>query len=505
MVVRGNFIPAHSRKVIGVCETRCVGLCCPRTHFMRLHDLAFYLAVFFIIGIALSSVSGGITLRLALAVGASSIAAAVFAVLKKPALALLSLAVIIGAVYHLVYEGLQTRVKVISDAPVKIEGYVRRVREVTRGQEVDVGNVRALLRRYPTYAYGARLSLEGTLQLPEEDRAPYFYRDGVVARMDFPSAALLGNNGGNAIKRNLLKLKLSAEATYKATLPDEEAALLSGITLGSRADFSKDLRDALAQSGTSHIAALSGYNIAVIADGLLLLLVGYLSRRTVFVATIAIIALFVLMTGGEASVTRAALMGGIMLLANEIGREYNFRNAITIVAALMLLQNPKILIFDIGFQLSFAALLGIVYVQPVIARLLRMKPAAGVFGWRKNLQATLAAQIAVLPILLMNFGTVSVSGIAANVLVLAAIPATMFLGFAIGVIGLVSQYIARVFAWLAYLLLNYELAVIKFFGSFGAVTTTVKTGIVFAAFYYIILIGVLFYISRSNIVYAKTE
>ena len=108
----------------------------------------------------------------------------------------------------------------------------------------------------------------------------------------------------------------------------------------------------MSQSGTTHLVALSGYNITVIAIAVSTLLSYFLRRRIVFWLSILTIIAFVLMTGAEASVVRAAIMGGIILLAKQIGRIHSMRNAIVFAALLMVLFNPKILRFDIGFQLS---------------------------------------------------------------------------------------------------------------------------------------------------------
>jgi len=110
------------------------------------------------------------------------------------------------------------------------------------------------------------------------------------------------------------------------------------------------------------------------------------------------------MAGAEASVVRAAIMGFLVLLAKEAGRMYSFRNAVTFAAAGMAVFDPTILVFDIGFQLSFVSLLGITHLEPALKRFFGER--GSFLGWRENALTTLSAQLAVAPILIQNFGSV---------------------------------------------------------------------------------------------------
>ena len=133
----------------------------------------------------------------------------------------------------------------------------------------------------------------------------------------------------------------------------------------------------MAKSGTTHLVALSGQNITIIVIAISSFFGFFARRKSVFWLTLLIIIFFVLMTGAEASVVRAAVMGGIILLAKQIGRVHSIRNAIAAAAFIMILYNPKIFRFDVGFQLSFMALLGIVYLSPAIRKFLKMKEEDG--------------------------------------------------------------------------------------------------------------------------------
>ena len=219
----------------------------------------------------------------------------------------------------------------------------------------------------------------------------------------------------------------------------------------------------MSASGTTHLVALSGQNITIIVIAISSFFGFFSRRKSVFWLTLLIITFFVLMTGAEASVVRAAIMGGIILLAKQISRIHSMRNVIAVAAFIMVLYNPQVLRFDFGFQLSFAALIGIVYFSPTIKKIFKMKEGEGFLGWRENFLTTTSAQLAVLPLILINFSNFSPLSLLANILILEAIPLTMIFGFALGAIGFISLPMAIIFSWFVNLFLIYELAIIDIF------------------------------------------
>ena len=203
------------------------------------------------------------------------------------------------------------------------------------------------------------------------------------------------------------------------------------------------------------------------------------------------------MTGAEASVVRAVIMGILVLLSREVGRLYDFRNAIILAGLLMVFQNPKVLVFVIGFQLSFLALLGIVYLRPAIQKFLRIKKNPGFLSWKDNLLMTASAQLMVAPLLITNFNSFSLTSLIANVLVLELIPVTMGLGFAIAAISLFSYHFSLVLGWVTWVLLRFEILVIELFAKFS-IPLGPNLGIGGMALYYIIVIGFIVYVMRRG-------
>ncbi len=319
------------------------------------------------------------------------------------------------------------------------------------------GAIEVYLPNLPHFGYGDLIKLNGKIE------------EGLYAgkspQMYLPKSGLIAHDRGNPFRALLFKVKESLTDNIDKVLPPEKSALLKGILLGERAEFTEEFRNALRQSGTSHIVALSGYNISVIG----VVLAGTLSflwgRRRAFWITIVFIILFVLMTGAEASVIRAAVMGVAILIAERSSRLYSFRNAITLTAALMLVLNPTLLIFNASFELSFAALLGIVILEPFLLKIMRAETSGGFLGWRRSLAETTAAQLGTLPISFFVFGSFAPLAPLANLLVLEFIPATMFFGFITAILGYVSGGLSLMVGWIANMLLGYEIFIINLFGA----------------------------------------
>ena len=172
---------------------------------------------------------------------------------------------------------------------------------------------------------------------------------------------------------------------------------------------------------------------------------------------------FALMVGFSATVLRASLMAALVLIARATGRTYDIMRALVFAGTAMLVFNPKLLVYDPGFQLSFLATLGLIFVAPLLERKLLLVPTR--FQVREFLTSTLATQVLVLPLLLYSMGLLSVIAIVVNVLVLPVVPLTMLLVFLSGAVGFLSHTLALPVAYGAYLLLGYIIGVVEWFAS----------------------------------------
>jgi len=430
---------------------------------MPIHDIVFYGASFFLIGVAAASL--GISLS-GIAVLTLLGGVILFFWKKKASIALVVLLPVVFAGYgyfnfyyskhggeYIVYEKQIDFEGMVSAEPMRKE----KVQELTVSLYSPYkGKIKINTALYPVFNYGDILAVGGTIE-----ESSY----GTLPSVGFPKIKLLETGKGSKIMSTLFAFRRGVVANIESALPLEEAALLAGETVGDKSGFTKDFKDAMAGSGTSHIVALSGYNISILAVAVSYILGTFLARRKAFYVSVLVIITFVLMTGAEASVVRAAIMGVLVLLAERTSRLYSLRNALVLAAFLMVLSNPKLLAFDAGFELSFGALLGIVYLAPAIKLLLKMGKDEGLLGWKTNGIATVSAQFAVAPILIGKFGQLTLLSVFANILILGVVPITMFFGFVIGMLGFVSYHLTLVVGWFAWILLHYQIFIIKFFAN----------------------------------------
>ncbi|MBI2637664.1 MAG: ComEC/Rec2 family competence protein, partial [Candidatus Sungbacteria bacterium] len=367
----------------------------------------------------------------------------------------------------------------IADEPVIKE----KSQEIIFKETASGNSILLRLRKYPQYNYGAYAHISGKLERPENfsedfDYEAYLAKDDIYYVINFPEIVATGE-----VQRDthfyLYLLKSKFSESINSSLPEPHASFLSGLLLGEKRAIPKNLLEDFKTTGTTHIVALSGYNITIVADSI----VKFLALLSIpfgvsFWLALSSVALFTLLTGASASVVRAAVMGILVLVARREGRLYSIRNALVFAGAVMIFQNPKILRFDTAFQLSFLATLGLVYISPIIdgyfekikirflqyiqPRFLEEQTKHSKKSFlREIFISTLSAQCAVLPLLIYSFGSISLISPITNLLVLSAIPATMFFGFFTGVAGLISALIARLLMPVAWLLLQYEISVIE--------------------------------------------
>jgi competence protein ComEC len=329
------------------------------------------------------------------------------------------------------------------------------------------GLILALIPGRAGWQYGDRLEVEGKPVTPPEgddfSYRAYLARQDVYTYLTYPRVRLVSQNAGNPLTAAIYRVRDWAYAEVNHLYPAPEGPLLSGILLGIDGDLPDSLARAFQDTGTAHVIAISGFNIAILAE-LFSGLFGKIFSR--WVATLfAILAIFsyTLMVGTTASVMRAAVMGSLALIGHQIGRRSAGANTLAFTAALMCLPSPR-LPWDPSFQLSFGATLGLIlygdrFQNGFTAFLERRMPQekarkiAGPVG--EYVLMTLAAQALTLPVILYHFQRLSLSSLIANPLILPPQPLVMvFSGVAV-MVGAVSDPLAHLLAWLAWPLSAY--------------------------------------------------
>jgi competence protein ComEC len=265
--------------------------------------------------------------------------------------------------------------------------------------------VAATLPWYPEVVPGDRIQASGAIQPPPAtDYAAYLLRVGAVGTLRAGSLTVLPPEAG--FGRWLEGLRRSASSALDRAIPEPEAGLAAGILIGLRDRVDRDLAAAFTTAGASHVVAISGWNIAIVATTLGAL-AGGLGRRRRSVLTGLAIALYVLFVGPSPSVLRAGVMAGIALVARELGRPSRAAAAMGLAVAILLVLNPTS-VDDPGFRLSVLATAGLMAWGTPLARRLSGPAPGRVRAWlAESLGVSLAAQAATLPVILLEFGRLS--------------------------------------------------------------------------------------------------
>ena len=325
------------------------------------------------------------------------------------------------------------------------------------------------------YEVGDEVRVTGVLKRPEQfaidggrtfayDR--FLAKDSIFGIVQPARAEVVGKKGGAWITalRGLQFVHDTFIAALSKVLTEPENALAAGLIAGGKQGLGKPLVEAFTISGLLPIVVLSGYNVTIVAEGIRRAFGWLPCRAGLLFAALAVI-LFVLAAGGGASAWRAGVMAMFAIVAKATGRRYDAPRALVIVLALMVLLSPLELAFDPGLQFSFAATLGLVIGTPAVEYRLRWIRSALI---RSTLATTLAAQAAVLPLLLYQTGNLSVFSVPANLLVLPSIPVAMALSAVAALAGLLPlpQAILALVALPAHAVLAYVIAVAETVASF---------------------------------------
>jgi competence protein ComEC len=332
---------------------------------------------------------------------------------------------------------------------------------------------------YPKYNYLDTIKLEGKLEEPQEDDEfsykKYLMKDGIYSVMFFPKIEVIGKSGGNpvsAVYEKILFLKQKIRDSIQYNFLPPQSSILEGTILGDNGAMSQELKDKLNITGLRHVIAVSGTHVVILSSIIMsiLLAVGF-KRQNAFYLALFSICFYVVLTGFPASGVRAGIMGGLYLTAQKLGRQSMGIRVIVLAASVMLIFNPLLLIYDVGFQLSFLAVMGLIYLEPVFTKIFKLFTKNKLENLIKIISATFAAQIFTLPILVYSFGNISFVSPITNLLVLPIVYWLMIFGFLASFIGIFSVQLGWIVSVPCYFVLKYFLWVIDFFSQPWAIKT----------------------------------
>jgi competence protein ComEC len=286
--------------------------------------------------------------------------------------------------------------------------------------------VAATLPWYPPVVPGDRLEVTGAIRAaPEGDYATYLRRIGAAGTLRARSLAVLPVGDGPL--RWIEGLRRAAAAALERAIPEPEAGLAAGILVGLRDRVDRRLATDFTTAGVSHVVAISGWNIAIVAT-CLGALAGSLGRRRRSILTGAAILAYVLFVGPSPSVVRAGVMAGFVLLARELGRPSRAAAAMGWAVSGQLLSDPG-WIDDAGCSLSVLATAGLMVWGNRLAEWLAGPAPSRLRSWlAESLGVSLAAQAATLPVILIEFGRLSLISPAVNLVVVPLVAPAMAAG-----------------------------------------------------------------------------
>lgn len=334
---------------------------------------------------------------------------------------------------------------------------------IVNSKKFDVfGKVLVTTKLYPNYRYGEEVVFACELEKPE--RFSGFSYDKYLERFNIfsvcrypltlaPPSPLPIKEGGQfssvldyfSLSKKwfyggIFEFKDKLRGIIDRGLGRQEAGLAKAIILGDKSGIKSDLRDKFSKAGLSHIVAISGMHISILSalvmSGLLAL---GIARKKSFYIGVLFLVLYITLIGLPASAMRAGLMGFLVLLAMQLGRLNKLTNSLVLAGVVLLIFNPRLLRDDIGFQLSFLAVLGIAYVYPIFDNIYKkfeeyikstpygkyekgVKFGKIVFG---IFAITIAAQVFTLPIMAVNFSMISIVAPISNLLILWTLPILM--------------------------------------------------------------------------------
>ncbi len=329
---------------------------------------------------------------------------------------------------------------------------------------MNASQIRVTTDLYTQFVYGDVLLVSGVLQPITLNRKTPDYlieklqREGILYEIVFPEIEVRNHGMGNTFMTLVSDIRSWIQNTIQVFMREPTSGLMSGLLIGDKQGISKEWYDMFTSVGLTHIIVLSGYNLAI----LYALLRGLTRRAPLLIqhaVAMAAVVMLIIVSGAEAPAIRAGILLFTITLAELLGRQQNTGYFLSLVVLLMILVDPAYLLHDVSFQLSVAATYGLVYLAPHIF-LPRRVPSF----LKTIIKETTAAQIAVIPLVLFYFGTLSWISFVVNILVLPMIPILMVFGLTtllVSIVGIVGELSGAI----AHVLSSYVFFIVEFFAS----------------------------------------
>lgn len=366
----------------------------------------------------------------------------------------------------------------------------------------------AYLPLYPRVHYGDSLEVNCSLEQPivfaDFNYAAYLKIKGISSICSWPKVISVEQGiGANVLSLRLFRFKRQALDYLNYYLPEPQSGLASALLLGYKKTLYEEESEALRKAGLSHLIAISGAHISLFIY-LMISLLTYLGlyKKQALIPAFLLAILYVFITGLQASALRSLIMGGFILYCWQSGRFKNSFNLLLLAAMIMLYFKPLLWLYDLGFQLSFSALIGIIFLQPLFKKLM-IRYCSSLYYSRAQIIfdsffLSLSAQLLIWPILALQMGTVSLISPITNVFaffVFSPLMLSLLIALALSFIGLSSLLLF----FPAYIFLEYILSLCRLLSSWKLSFITVNNfNWQIALYYYLFLFLIIFLKSKHK-------
>jgi competence protein ComEC len=339
---------------------------------------------------------------------------------------------------------------------IRITGRVRSEPiRYSNSQSLKLQGFNFYLPLYPEIYYGDDVVVEGLVESAGTESL-------WTGRNGLKDAKLIEVKDSKNILHTLRKMLI---AFYLKSLPQPHSSLVAGVTIGSKASIPLEFWEALKSTGTAHVVVASGMNVTLVSSFLISFLALLLPRRKAIPLALVGVWSYALLSGFDAPIIRAAIMGSLVFTAQELGRLALTLRILFLTAFSMLFLKPD-WIADIGFQLSFAATLSLILFESKVYRFVLKLISQFPDFLRKDLSTSLAAQVGVAPILFFSFGQINILSPLVNALVLWTIVPVTMIGMAGGLIGIIFEPIGTFLLWLTYPLTSWFILITELMSDF---------------------------------------
>ena len=363
--------------------------------------------------------------------------------------------------------------------------------------EIKIQNKKFIMyvkKNEPQLEYGMKIKLQAEFSEPQETRnyKGFSYKNYLKTKKIYgifkaSKIDILKENDVNIILQCSNKVRNKIIQTAKEILPEETEGLMIGILIGENEGIADEIKQNFSKSSLSHIVAISGSHITYIVMGLSFILSkSKIPKRGIYILTIIALIIFMFITRFSPSVVRACIMGIIMLFSRVVHRKLDILNSIALSLIIILIDNP-FAINDIGLQLSYLGTLGIVFLNKPISNFLEKHMNKKI---AETLAITMSAQIAIMPIMMINFNTISTVFIISNLVAVPLSGAITIYGYANIFVGMLFLELGKVLGYILNILTKILIWIAEITAQipFAIITVTTVSTIFVIAYYFIIFL-----------------